>query len=144
VQAIERHNLTRKRGEARYAHRIPVIKLPCGLRFRKSSVLKWLWQQETCGWMKFPKIDDGLTRLLLGDELISHRCRFMTSLSITKPRATESLFSECSSFSSFRFAYFCGVRGSLAVARSLTTLLSCLRFSECCDGWAEIRRPPRG
>jgi hypothetical protein len=46
--------------------------------------------------------------------------------------------------SSFRFAYFCGMRGSLAVARSLTTLLSCLRFSECCDGWAEIRRPPRG
>jgi Helix-turn-helix domain len=42
------YNLTRKRGEARYRHRIPVIKLPCGLRFRKSSVLRWLWEQETC------------------------------------------------------------------------------------------------
>ncbi len=43
------YNLTRKRGAARYAHPIPVIKLSCGLRFRKSSVLKWLWEQETCG-----------------------------------------------------------------------------------------------
>lgn len=44
------YNLTRKRGAARYAHPIPVIKLPCGLRFRKSSVLKWLWQQDLwCG-----------------------------------------------------------------------------------------------
>jgi hypothetical protein len=43
------YNLTRKRGAARYAHPIPVIKLPCGLRFRKSSVIEWLWQQETCG-----------------------------------------------------------------------------------------------
>jgi len=41
------YNLTRKRGAARYAHPIPVIKLPCGLRFRKSSVLKWLYRQET-------------------------------------------------------------------------------------------------
>jgi hypothetical protein len=43
------YNLTRKRGANRYAHPIPVIKLPCGLRFRKSSVLKWLWEQETVG-----------------------------------------------------------------------------------------------
>jgi hypothetical protein len=43
------YNLTRKRGAARYAHPIPVIKLPCGLRFRKSSVLRWLWEQETVG-----------------------------------------------------------------------------------------------
>jgi hypothetical protein len=41
------YNLTRKRGAARYAHPIPVIKLPCGLRFRKSSVLAWLKSQET-------------------------------------------------------------------------------------------------
>lgn len=41
------YNLTRKRGAARYAHPIPVIKLPCGLRFRKSSVLAWLESQET-------------------------------------------------------------------------------------------------
>jgi predicted DNA-binding transcriptional regulator AlpA len=41
------YNLTRKRGTARYAHPIPVIKLPCGLRFRKSSVLAWLKSQET-------------------------------------------------------------------------------------------------
>jgi Helix-turn-helix domain len=41
------YNLTRKRGAARYAHPIPVIKLPCGLRFRKSSVLTWLKLQET-------------------------------------------------------------------------------------------------
>jgi hypothetical protein len=43
------YNLTRKRGAARYAHPIPVIKLPCGLRFRKSSVIEWLYRQETCG-----------------------------------------------------------------------------------------------
>ncbi len=43
------YNLTRKRGIARYAHPIPVIKLPCGLRFRKSSVLAWLKSQETTG-----------------------------------------------------------------------------------------------
>jgi hypothetical protein len=41
------YNLTRKRGIARYAHPIPVIKLPCGLRFRRSSVLAWLRSQET-------------------------------------------------------------------------------------------------
>jgi len=43
------YNLTRKRGAARYSHPIPVIKLPCGLRFRKSSVIEWLYRQETCG-----------------------------------------------------------------------------------------------
>jgi predicted DNA-binding transcriptional regulator AlpA len=43
------YNLTRKRGAARYAHPIPHIKLPCGLRFRKSSVIEWLYRQETCG-----------------------------------------------------------------------------------------------
>jgi hypothetical protein len=43
------YNLTRKRGANRYAHPIPVIKLPCGLRFRKSSVLRWLFEQETVG-----------------------------------------------------------------------------------------------
>lgn len=43
------YNLTRTRGANRYKHPIPCIKLPCGLRFRKSSVLKWLYEQETCG-----------------------------------------------------------------------------------------------
>jgi predicted DNA-binding transcriptional regulator AlpA len=43
------YNLTRKRGAARYAHPIPHIKLPCGLRFRKSSVIEWLYHQATCG-----------------------------------------------------------------------------------------------
>jgi hypothetical protein len=43
------YNLTRTRGANRYKHPIPVIKLPCGLRFRKSSVIAWLYQQETVG-----------------------------------------------------------------------------------------------
>jgi predicted DNA-binding transcriptional regulator AlpA len=43
------YNLTRTRGLARYKHPIPHIKLPCGLRFRKSSVLTWLAAQETSG-----------------------------------------------------------------------------------------------
>jgi|GEM_PF-2959712 len=43
------YNLTRTRGLARYKHPIPHIKLPCGLRFRRSSVLKWLWEQERVG-----------------------------------------------------------------------------------------------
>lgn len=36
------YNLTRKRGLARYAHPLPVIRLPLGLRFKRSSILKWL------------------------------------------------------------------------------------------------------
>ena len=28
------YNLTRRRGRARYEHRVPVLRLPCGLRFR--------------------------------------------------------------------------------------------------------------
>jgi Helix-turn-helix domain len=43
------YNMTRKRGAARYAHPIPVIKLPCGLRFSKVSVLAWLKSQEKTG-----------------------------------------------------------------------------------------------
>ena len=43
------YNLTRTRGLARYKHPIPHIKLPCGLRFRKPSILAWLAAQETCG-----------------------------------------------------------------------------------------------
>ncbi len=35
------YNLTRKRS-VRYAHELPVIRAPFGLRFRKSSVLEWL------------------------------------------------------------------------------------------------------
>jgi predicted DNA-binding transcriptional regulator AlpA len=40
------YNMTRNRGQ-RYDHPIPVLRLPCGLRFRKSSVLAWLKSQET-------------------------------------------------------------------------------------------------
>lgn len=40
------YNLTRNRGQARY-NPIPVLRLPMGLRFRRSSVLAWLKSQET-------------------------------------------------------------------------------------------------
>jgi predicted DNA-binding transcriptional regulator AlpA len=43
------YNLTRKRGQVRYDHPIPVLRLPCGLRFKRSSVLAWLDSQETQG-----------------------------------------------------------------------------------------------
>jgi len=36
------YNLTRHRGRTRYDNPIPVLRLPMGLRFRKSSVLAWL------------------------------------------------------------------------------------------------------
>jgi predicted DNA-binding transcriptional regulator AlpA len=41
------YNLTRHRGRARYDNPIPVLRLPMGLRFRRSSVLAWLKAQET-------------------------------------------------------------------------------------------------
>ena len=41
------YNLTRHRGRARYDNPIPVLLLPMGLRFRRSSVLAWLKSQET-------------------------------------------------------------------------------------------------
>lgn len=41
------YNLTRLRGRRRYENPIPVIRLPMGLRFRRSSVLAWLRSQET-------------------------------------------------------------------------------------------------
>lgn len=41
------YNLTRRRGRVRYDNPIPVLRLPMGLRFRKSSVLAWLTSQET-------------------------------------------------------------------------------------------------
>ncbi len=41
------YNLTRTRGRARYDNPIPVLRLPLGLRFRRSSVLAWLKSQET-------------------------------------------------------------------------------------------------
>lgn len=41
------YNLTRHRGQARYDNPIPVLRLPMGLRFRRSSVLAWLKSQET-------------------------------------------------------------------------------------------------
>jgi hypothetical protein len=40
------YNLTRLRGRARYDNPIPVIRLPMGLRFRRSSLLAWLKSQE--------------------------------------------------------------------------------------------------
>ena len=43
------YNLTRRRGQARYDNPIPVLRLPMGLRFRKSSVLAWLESQEQRG-----------------------------------------------------------------------------------------------
>lgn len=42
-------NLTRKRGRARYDHPVPVLRLPCGLRFRRSSIMAWLASMETRG-----------------------------------------------------------------------------------------------
>ena len=41
------YNLTRRRGQARYDNPIPVLRLPMGLRFRRSSVLAWLKSQES-------------------------------------------------------------------------------------------------
>lgn len=41
------YNLTRLRGRRRYDNPIPVIRLPMGLRFRRSSVLSWLRSKET-------------------------------------------------------------------------------------------------
>src|SRR5271165_7118698 len=40
------YNMTRSRGQ-RYDHPNPVLRLPSGLRFRKSSVHAWLKAQET-------------------------------------------------------------------------------------------------
>jgi excisionase family DNA binding protein len=36
------YNLTRRRGRVRYAHELPVIRAPFGLRFRRSDVMAWL------------------------------------------------------------------------------------------------------
>jgi len=41
------YNLTRIRARTRYDCPIPVMRLPMGLRFRRSSVLAWLRSQET-------------------------------------------------------------------------------------------------
>ena len=41
------YKMTRRRGRQRYDHPIPVLRLPCGLRFKRSSVLAWLDSQET-------------------------------------------------------------------------------------------------
>jgi hypothetical protein len=43
------YTMTRTRAQLRYANPIPVIRLPCGLRFRKSAILAWLIAQETRG-----------------------------------------------------------------------------------------------
>ena len=48
------YNLTRRRGAARYDNPIPVLRLPMGLRFRKSSVLAWLESLETRGSLNEP------------------------------------------------------------------------------------------
>jgi predicted DNA-binding transcriptional regulator AlpA len=36
------YNMTRKRGQVRYEIPLPVLRLPCGLRFRRSDVEDWL------------------------------------------------------------------------------------------------------
>ena len=41
------YNLTRIRTRTRYDNPIPVLQLPMGLRFRRSSVLAWLKSLET-------------------------------------------------------------------------------------------------
>lgn len=41
------YNLTRRRGRARYDNPVPVLRLPCGLRFKRSSVMVWLDSLET-------------------------------------------------------------------------------------------------
>ena len=43
------YNLTRRRGKVRYENPIPVLRLPMGLRFRRSSILVWLAAQEQSG-----------------------------------------------------------------------------------------------
>jgi predicted DNA-binding transcriptional regulator AlpA len=43
------YNLTRRRGRARYDNPVPVLRLPMGLRFKRSSVLAWLESQEQRG-----------------------------------------------------------------------------------------------
>jgi predicted DNA-binding transcriptional regulator AlpA len=43
------YNLTRKRGQLRYDNPIPVLRLPCGLRSKKSSIVAWLDSQEQSG-----------------------------------------------------------------------------------------------
>jgi Helix-turn-helix domain len=43
------YNLTRRRGQVRYSDPIPVLRLPMGLRFKKSSVFSWLDSQESRG-----------------------------------------------------------------------------------------------
>jgi predicted DNA-binding transcriptional regulator AlpA len=43
------YNLTRRRGAARYDNPVPVLRLPMGLRFRRSSINEWLESQETRG-----------------------------------------------------------------------------------------------
>jgi hypothetical protein len=43
------YNLTRSRGAARYDNPVPVLRLPCGLRFKRSSVMAWLDSLETRG-----------------------------------------------------------------------------------------------
>jgi hypothetical protein len=40
------YNLTHIRTRERYGNPIPVLKLPIGLQFRRSSVLAWLKSQE--------------------------------------------------------------------------------------------------
>jgi hypothetical protein len=43
------YSMTRKRAQLRYVNPIPVVRLPCGLRFRRSSVLAWIIAQQTRG-----------------------------------------------------------------------------------------------
>lgn len=40
------YGLTRKRGQMRMRNPLPLLRLPMGLRFKKSSILAWIDQQE--------------------------------------------------------------------------------------------------
>ena len=36
------YEMTRVRSQARQTHPLPFLKLPCGIRFRKSEIIAWL------------------------------------------------------------------------------------------------------
>jgi hypothetical protein len=36
------YEMTRARSQARQTHPLPFLKLPCGIRFRKSAIITWL------------------------------------------------------------------------------------------------------
>jgi len=36
------YSMTRRRGQLRYQNPLPVLRLPCGLRFRRSDIDDWI------------------------------------------------------------------------------------------------------